>query len=988
MVQIYNEVCDDLLAGGGSSKGQDRASALTSGGRGLKVVQAPGCPKEGGWELEGLSWWQCQTPEHLLECFARGRKRIIYAETYMNKHSSRSHCLLQLRVTRTARHPDPKPTSTVTNKEEADAGKVMQRQTVGVLTVVDLAGSERVKKSGAVTMSNRFREATAINGSLLVLGQVVQSLAKRQKHIPYRDSVLTKLLETSLSGKSRTALLVCAAAELEHAGESTTTMEFAARCMRVETTPVVNESSQWMDAASLARDLATTVLDGSGLPMGAAAAELTRSEEEIKTLTASLAMERDERKAVEARLKSRADAAEAEAAAAAEAAREREREAVAALEKARQSAASARGDAAREREETLDALRAEKSRTDALVTELAAERNAAAAAAAAAAATAAKEREASRRVIAELESQLSAERARTTVEIPRLSESVCAAGAKIMELSDRIAASERSRGELARKLGETEGALAEVRAERACLEASEAATTATVDRLAKREAELLSALEKLKRERDEAEETIAAQITSRAIAAASFAAEEEELKAALQKARRDYESAMNAAAEAEARVSSRVAALEAELIERTAGEASARASERGRAAAAAALSEDLELLRTTRRRQLEEVHAAAVAAAAEAETATRLQLAAGVVVMKRGRNGRMYRRIVRCDLDRRVFEWASVGDFKSMSVVAPPAVSVEWAEDDEEIIIHGPDRDYIIEVPKVNINEPKRNSTASASSSSSSFVVEAARLFGGRNADDDETPRHVPEEQRQQSQADAAATSWMRALHRRLGGAQQQGLSSSRQLDDDDDDDEQCSNTICSSTAASASLLSHHFAAIDVEDRPLYPSGMTYREWVQGELEKNSAAAAAAQQAQAMQAQTAKSSPIKTMKREKRRKHERAPGGGGGRAIGGAVSNAAGVVSSTAAFVARPLVKGSLIIALKAVNRLRANLKDPSTRPARAASASASASSPSPPAPPAPAKEREGEHPWNPAVDATLLATTVFDSPRRGKIVS
>lgn len=88
-------------------------------------------------------------------------------------------------------------------------------------------------------MSNRFREATAINGSLLVLGQVVQCLAKRQKYIPYRDSVLTKLLETSLSGKSRTALLVCAAAELEHAGESTTTMEFAARCMRVETAPVV-----------------------------------------------------------------------------------------------------------------------------------------------------------------------------------------------------------------------------------------------------------------------------------------------------------------------------------------------------------------------------------------------------------------------------------------------------------------------------------------------------------------------------------------------------------------------------------------------------------------------------------------------------------------------------------------------------------------------------------------------------------------------------
>ena len=98
--------------------------------------------------------------------------------------------------------------------------------------------------------------------------------------------------------------------------------------------------------------------------------------------------------------------------------------------------------------------------------------------------------------------------------------------------------------------------------------------------------------------------------------------------------------------------------LEAELVERTAGEAAARAAERGRAAAAAALSDDLGVLRTTRRRQLEEVHSAAVAAANEAEAATRLQLAAGVVVVKRGRNGRLYRRVVRCNLEHRILEWA------------------------------------------------------------------------------------------------------------------------------------------------------------------------------------------------------------------------------------------------------------------------------------------------------------------------------------------
>ena len=78
---------------------------------------------------------------------------------------------------------------------------------------------------------------------------------------------------------------------------------------------------------------------------------------------------------------------------------------------------------------------------------------------------------------------LEAERAKITSEIPRLTESVCAAGAKIMELSDRIAASERARVELSRKLGEMEGALCEVRAERTRLEAGAVVVFARLEKL-------------------------------------------------------------------------------------------------------------------------------------------------------------------------------------------------------------------------------------------------------------------------------------------------------------------------------------------------------------------------------------------------------------------------------------------------------------------------------------------------------------------------
>lgn len=67
--QIYNEAVDDLL----------------KGTQNLRLRQAD----DNDWVVEGLSWFQCSTPQFLLQCFQNGRKRLMYAETNMNKHSSR-----------------------------------------------------------------------------------------------------------------------------------------------------------------------------------------------------------------------------------------------------------------------------------------------------------------------------------------------------------------------------------------------------------------------------------------------------------------------------------------------------------------------------------------------------------------------------------------------------------------------------------------------------------------------------------------------------------------------------------------------------------------------------------------------------------------------------------------------------------------------------------------------------------------------------------
>merc|ERR1719181_2417554 len=108
------------------------------------------------------------------------------------------------------------------------------------LSIVDLAGSERVKRSGVE--GAQFREATAINKSLLAFGNVVSALAAKRTHVPFRDSKLTRILDGSIGGNCKTALLVCASPAVDSASETINSLEFASRAMRVEVNAKVNET--------------------------------------------------------------------------------------------------------------------------------------------------------------------------------------------------------------------------------------------------------------------------------------------------------------------------------------------------------------------------------------------------------------------------------------------------------------------------------------------------------------------------------------------------------------------------------------------------------------------------------------------------------------------------------------------------------------------------------------------------------------------------
>uniref|UniRef100_A0ABI7W0G0 Kinesin-like protein n=1 Tax=Felis catus TaxID=9685 RepID=A0ABI7W0G0_FELCA len=168
--EIYNEVLRDLL-------GQEPQEKLE-----IRL-----CPDGSGQlYVPGLTEFRVQSVEDINKVFEFGHTNRTTEFTNLNEHSSRSHALLIVTV------------------RGVDCSTGLR--TTGKLNLVDLAGSERVGKSGAE--GSRLREAQHINKSLSALGDVIAALRSRQGHVPFRNSKLTYLLQDSLSGDSKTLMVV------------------------------------------------------------------------------------------------------------------------------------------------------------------------------------------------------------------------------------------------------------------------------------------------------------------------------------------------------------------------------------------------------------------------------------------------------------------------------------------------------------------------------------------------------------------------------------------------------------------------------------------------------------------------------------------------------------------------------------------------------------------------------------------------------------
>lgn len=194
VLEIYNEQIRDLLAA-------DAASTN------LQVRQGPT-----GNFVAGLTVVPVQSLDEVFELIKRGNKNRSTHATDMNEHSSRSHSILAVNI---------RSTNIV-------AGTVAN----GKLFLVDLAGSERLSKTGAE--GQRLKEAQSINKSLSALGDVIAARASRAKHVPYRNSALTYLLQDALGGDSKTLMVACASPVDYNTEESFCTLNFAARARSVE----------------------------------------------------------------------------------------------------------------------------------------------------------------------------------------------------------------------------------------------------------------------------------------------------------------------------------------------------------------------------------------------------------------------------------------------------------------------------------------------------------------------------------------------------------------------------------------------------------------------------------------------------------------------------------------------------------------------------------------------------------------------------------
>ena len=239
-LEIYNEEIRDLLTSNDvsadSTANKVSSNTATPSLRLREMVN-------GDVYAEGLTCQRVTSSQQIQQIMDVASSKRMVAATAMNATSSRSHAMAIITITGILR------TLSSTGDSPAESNTI-NKKFKSKLTLVDLAGSERIKKTGAA--GDRRSEGININKSLLVLGQVVAALAEQattttsskrsapKRKPPYRDSKLTRLLQDSLGGNSRTIMIACVSPADYNIDESINTLRYATTARSIQNTATQN----------------------------------------------------------------------------------------------------------------------------------------------------------------------------------------------------------------------------------------------------------------------------------------------------------------------------------------------------------------------------------------------------------------------------------------------------------------------------------------------------------------------------------------------------------------------------------------------------------------------------------------------------------------------------------------------------------------------------------------------------------------------------
>ncbi|XP_055017002.1 kinesin-like protein KIF21B isoform X1 [Boleophthalmus pectinirostris] len=248
-LELYNEEILDLFDGTRDLESRSRKSNIK--------IHEDG---NGSIYTTGVTSRLVHSEEELLQCLKLGALSRTTASTQMNAQSSRSHAiftihLCQMRICTTQQNGGEE--SLEVNGVDSSLSQPEYETLMAKFHFVDLAGSERLKRTGAT--GERAREGISINCGLLALGNVISALGdqtKKAAHVPYRDSKLTRLLQDSLGGNSRTVMIACVSPSDRDFMETLNTLKYANRARNIKNKVMVNQDKTSQQISALRAEVA------------------------------------------------------------------------------------------------------------------------------------------------------------------------------------------------------------------------------------------------------------------------------------------------------------------------------------------------------------------------------------------------------------------------------------------------------------------------------------------------------------------------------------------------------------------------------------------------------------------------------------------------------------------------------------------------------------------------------------------------------------